>query len=82
MHFEEAGVPINYVSNLLGHSNPTTTSHYLNIHKRELHRVMQRFEETRQNKATFAHTLHKETSHTPAVVQERDDPQSHKSQVT
>jgi integrase len=30
--FEEAGVPLTYVSTLLGHTNLTTTSRYLNIH--------------------------------------------------
>ena len=28
--FDEAGMPINYVSNMLGHSNLSTTSRYLN----------------------------------------------------
>ena len=80
--FEEAGVLLNYVSNLLGHTNLTTTSRYLNILKRELHRVMQRFEETRQNKATFAQSLHKETEHTPAVVQEPHEARSRKAQIS
>ena len=30
--FDEAGVPINFVSKILGHTNLTTTSRYLNIH--------------------------------------------------
>ncbi len=55
---------------------------YLNIHKRELHRVMQRFEETRQTEASVAQTLHKETESTPAVVQEPHEARSRKSQVT
>ena len=47
--FEEAGMPINYVSALLGHTNLTTTSRYLNINRRELHRAMQRYEESRHD---------------------------------
>jgi integrase len=31
--FDEAGVPTNYVSKLFGHTNLTTTSRYLNIHR-------------------------------------------------
>ena len=45
--FDEAGVPINYVSNMLGHTNLTTTCRYLNINRKELHRVMHRYEESR-----------------------------------
>ena len=44
--FDEAGIPINYVSKMLGHTNLTTTSRYLNINRRELHRVMHRYEES------------------------------------
>lgn len=46
--FDEAGVPIIYVSSLLGHSNLSTTSRYLNINRRGLHLAMQKFEESRQ----------------------------------
>ena len=43
--FDEAGVPINYVSKMLGHTNLTTTTRYLNVQRRELHRAMERYEE-------------------------------------
>lgn len=43
--FDEAGVPINYVSKLLGHSSLTTTTKYLNIQRRELHRAVAQLEE-------------------------------------
>lgn len=46
--FDEAGVAIVYVSTLLGHSNISTTSRYLNINRRGLHLAMQKFEESRQ----------------------------------
>jgi integrase len=46
--FDEAGVPINFVSRLLGHTNLTTTSRYLNIHRRGLHMAMQKLEESRR----------------------------------
>jgi integrase len=42
--FDEAGMPINYVSNVLGHSNLSTTSRYLNINRRGLHLAMEKFE--------------------------------------
>ena len=41
-------MPINFVSRLLGHINLTTTSRYLNIHRRGLHMAMQKFEESRR----------------------------------
>ena len=46
--FDEAGVRVNFVSRLLGHTNLTTTSRYLNIHRRGLHMAMQKFEESRR----------------------------------
>jgi integrase len=49
---DEAGVPIVYVSSLLGHSNLSTTSRYLNIHRRGLHLAMQKLEESRTPNAT------------------------------
>jgi integrase len=45
--FDEAGVSIVYVSSMLGHSNLSTTSRYLNIHRRGLHLAMQKLEESR-----------------------------------
>ncbi len=46
--FDEAGVPVNFVSKILGHTNLTTTSRYLNIHRRGLHLAMEKFEESRR----------------------------------
>ena len=69
--FAEAGMPINYVSGMLGHTNLTTTSRYLNINRRELHRAMRRFEVSR---AEFAQSLHKADTESPAVVQTSNDP--------
>ncbi len=64
--FDEAGVPIVYVSSLLGHSNLSTTSRYLNIHRRGLHLAMQKLEESR----AVAQTLHKNAERPLAVVQD------------
>jgi integrase len=63
--FDEAGVPIVYVSSLLGHSNLSTTSRYLNIHRRGLHLAMQKLEESR----AVAQALHKAGERPLAVVQ-------------
>jgi len=49
--FDEAGGPIVYVSSLLGHSNLSTTSRYLNIHRHGLHLAMQKLEESRGPKS-------------------------------
>jgi integrase len=43
----EAGVPISYTSKILGHTNLSTTSRYLNIHRRGLQEAMRKLEEHR-----------------------------------
>jgi hypothetical protein len=92
--FDEAGVPIVYVSSL-GHSNLSTKSRYLNIHRRGLHLAMQKLEESRAPKATreqpasrdvhekadaVAQTLHKNGERPLAVVQ--DSPATINSNTT
>jgi integrase len=71
--FDEAGMPINYVSNMLGHSNLSTTSRYLNINRRGLHIAMAKFEEHRASipgkSDPVAHPLHKSDDPTLAVEQ-------------
>jgi integrase len=64
--FHEAGVPVNFVSRLLGHTNLTTTSRYLNIHRRGLHMAMQKFEESRK----LASSLQDRAQDQPAIVEE------------
>lgn len=46
--FEEAGMPIIHISNMLGHSDLSTTSRYLNLRRRGLHLAMQKYEESRR----------------------------------
>lgn len=55
--FMEAGMPISYVSNMLGHTNLTTTSRYLNINVRVLHREMEKFETARRLAESVASLL-------------------------
>jgi integrase len=45
--FDEAGMPIIYVSNMLGHVNLSTTSRYLNVRRRGLHLAMRAYDESR-----------------------------------
>jgi integrase len=73
--FDEAGVPTNYVSKLLGHTNLTTTSRYLNIHRRGLQLAMQKLERHQQEEqaARVAQALHTAGDSTPAVVPASDD---------
>jgi integrase len=63
--FDEAGVPIVYVSSMLGHSNLSTTSRYLNIHRRGLHLAMQKLEESR----TLASNQHNAPTESDSVAQ-------------
>jgi integrase len=87
--FDEAGMPINYVSNMLGHSNLSTTSRYLNINRRGLHLAMRKFEESRIAKTLptqqydpgVAQALHKSDDPGLAVVQHSPAPPSAKPTV-
>jgi integrase len=74
--FDDAGVPISYVSKILGHTNLTTTSRYLNIHRRGLQTAMRTLErhrerkeeQDREEKKRVAQALHTSTNSTPANV--------------
>jgi integrase len=59
--FEEAGVPVTLVGKILGHTNLTTTSRYLNIHLRGLHAAMEKLEQHRPAIAQPLHTAKKDT---------------------
>jgi integrase len=63
--FEEAGVSVVFVSKILGHTNLSTTSRYLNIHRRGLHAAMQKLEEHRP---AVAQPLHTDEANSPATV--------------
>jgi hypothetical protein len=65
---DEAGVRTNYVSKILGHTNLTTTSRYLNINVRGLHRAMEKLEEHQSAKKTVAQPLHSDEESARAVV--------------
>ena len=67
--FEEAGVPVTFVSKILGHTNLTTTSRYLNIHRRGLHAAMEKLE---QHRPAVAQPLHKAGEDTQADVSSPD----------
>lgn len=71
--FDEAGVPTNYVSKLLGHTNLTTTSRYLNIHRRGLQLAMRKLEQHQEEQARVAQALHKAGDSAPAIVSDSDD---------
>ena len=59
--FEEAGVAVTVVSKILGHTNLTTTSRYLNIHRRGLHAAMEKLEAHRPAVAQPLHSKEKDT---------------------
>ncbi|HXG56343.1 MAG TPA: tyrosine-type recombinase/integrase [Vicinamibacterales bacterium] len=63
--FEEAGVSVVFVSKILGHANLSTTSRYLNIHRRGLHSAMRQLEEHRP---AVAQALHTSGTNAPADV--------------
>jgi hypothetical protein len=65
--FDEAGVATNYVSKILGHTNLTTTSRYLNIHRRGLHLAMEKLEQHRAAHTTVAQSLHNDGDSTQAL---------------
>lgn len=87
--FDEAGVPTNYVSKILGHASLSTTTRYLNIQRRGLHLAMDKLEESqrlaeerRKQKAedekrrqaeSVAHALHAADEPAPAFVQTPND---------
>ena len=54
-------------------ANLTTTSRYLNINRRELHRAMRQFEESPQSIADLAQSLHNRSGSAPVVVQQPND---------
>jgi len=63
--FEEAGVSVVFVSKILGHTNLSTTSRYLNIHKRGLHAAMRQLEAHRPAVAQSLHTDKEEAAEVP-----------------
>ena len=75
--FDEAGIPINYVSKLLGHASLATTTRYLNTTRRELHRVMDQFEAHRAE--NLAQSLHTPSEDAQDVVRESDHTPASKS---
>ncbi|CAN5706081.1 hypothetical protein BH24ACI5_BH24ACI5_25960 [soil metagenome] len=58
--FEEAGISVVFVSKILGHTNLSTTSRYLNIHRRGLHSAIAQLEAHRPAVAQAVHTTGKE----------------------
>ena len=72
--FEEAGVQVTLVSKILGHTNLTTTSRYLNINLRGLHAAMDKLE---AHRPAVARPLHNEQENPPAnVLQSGEQPAS------
>ena len=69
--FDEAGVSVNYVSKILGHTNLNTTTRYLNIHRRGLHDAMQKLEALGRplhSRCTTATRTHKTTCRRKALA--------------
>jgi ActR/RegA family two-component response regulator len=64
---------VTFVSKILGHTNLTTTSRYLNIHRRGLHAAMEKLE---QHRPAVAQPLHKAEEDTQAGVPSSDPPAS------
>jgi len=72
-------VPTNYVSKILGHTNLTTTSRYLNINVRGLHIALDKLEEYRAAKKAVAQPLHNGENAAPADVPDADTAPGEKS---
>jgi integrase len=75
--FDEAGIPINYVSKMLGHADLTTTTRYLNTTRRGLHRAMGQFETHRAG--NLAQSLHTGSEDAQDVVRESEQTPAQKS---
>ena len=58
-------MPVTLVSKILGHTNLTTTSRYLNIHLRGLHAAMEKLE---AHRPAVAQSLHNAEENPPADV--------------
>ena len=69
----EAGMPISYVSNMLGHTNLMTTSRYLNINVRVLHREMEKFEAARGQAESVASSLQENATSAQAALPHADE---------
>ena len=76
--FDEAGVPISYVSKLLGHTNLSTTSRYLNIHRRGLQAAMQKARRASASRCTGVAQICR--GHTSLRAQSRRPPRRQVSQ--
>ena len=70
------GVPVTLVSKILGHTNLTTTSRYLNIHLRGLHAAMEKLE---AHRPAVAQPLHSEEENPPADVPSYEEQPASKS---
>ncbi|HUE88370.1 MAG TPA: hypothetical protein VMO26_20020 [Vicinamibacterales bacterium] len=66
-------MPTNYVSKLLGHTNLTTTSRYLNIHRRGLQMAMEKLEQHQAEQKAVAQALHNDDNGAPAIVPGSED---------
>lgn len=76
---DEAGVSINYVSKMLGHANLSTTSRYLNIQLKGLHRAVEALE---AHQEAVAQALHKAKEEAQANVPSSDETRPAKSLVS
>jgi integrase len=92
--YDEAGVPTNYVSKILGHASLSTTTRYLNVQRRGLHLAMEKLEESqrlaeeqrrkgeegkRNESDAVAQPLHKPRGSAPAFALDANDPTGRKS---
>jgi uncharacterized coiled-coil protein SlyX len=76
---DEAGVVVEHRISVLGHANLSTTSRYLNIQRRELHRAVEKLEAHQQSVAQRLHNAQKDAQ---ASVEEAEDPHPSKPLVS